>query len=224
MLFAHDFRFQDTGSGIQRVYRRIEALFRDLSGKYGLRIQVCKRRSRSRVRQVIGRYVYGLNRCDGTVLRGSDSLLEFTYFVCQRRLITYCGRHTSQQRRYFGAGLYETEDVVDKQEHVLMLNVTEIFRHGQSCLSDSHTRAWRFVHLTEYQGRLIDYAGLCHFVPEVVTFTGTFAYTGKDGIAAVLRSDIRDELLDQYGLAYAGTAEEADLTALGIRRQQVDRP
>ena len=34
--------------------------------------------------------------------------------------------------------------------------------------------------------------------------------------------DVVDQLLDQHGLADAGAAEQADLAALGIRREQVD--
>ena len=38
----------------------------------------------------------------------------------------------------------------------------------------------------------------------------------------MLRRDVVDELLDQHGLADAGTAEEADLAALRVRGEQVD--
>ena len=34
--------------------------------------------------------------------------------------------------------------------------------------------------------------------------------------------DVVDQLLDQHGLADAGAAEQADLAALGVRREQVD--
>ncbi len=34
--------------------------------------------------------------------------------------------------------------------------------------------------------------------------------------------DVVDELLDEHGLAHAGAAEQADLAALGVRREQVD--
>ena len=42
---------------------------------------------------------------------------------------------------------------------------------------------------------------------QVVTLTGTLTYTGEYGISAVLGSDITDQLLDQYGLTYSGTAD-----------------
>ena len=57
---------------------------------------------------------------------------------------------------------------------------------------------------------------------QVVTLTGTLTYTGEYGISAVLGSDITDQLLDQYGLTYSGTAEQTDLTTLLIRAEQVN--
>ena len=57
---------------------------------------------------------------------------------------------------------------------------------------------------------------------EVVTLAGPLADAGEDGVAAVALGDVVDQLHDQNGLAHAGTAEQADLTALGVRGQQVD--
>ena len=56
---------------------------------------------------------------------------------------------------------------------------------------------------------------------KVISFTGPLSYAGKYGIAAMLRSDITDQLLDQHRLTYAGSAEQADLTALLIRAEQI---
>ena len=57
---------------------------------------------------------------------------------------------------------------------------------------------------------------------QVVTLTGTLTYAGEYGISSVLGSDITDQFLDQYGLAYSGTAEQTDLTTLLIRAEQVN--
>ena len=38
----------------------------------------------------------------------------------------------------------------------------------------------------------------------------------------MLLGEVVDELLDEHGLADAGAAEQADLAALGVRREQVD--
>ena len=38
----------------------------------------------------------------------------------------------------------------------------------------------------------------------------------------MLHGDVVDQLLDQDGLAHAGAAEQADLSAAGVRFEQVD--
>ena len=57
---------------------------------------------------------------------------------------------------------------------------------------------------------------------EVVAFAGTLADAGEHRQTAVLLGDVVDELQHVDGLADAGTAEQADLAALGERHQQVD--
>ena len=63
---------------------------------------------------------------------------------------------------------------------------------------------------------------LDHLVIKVVALAGALADAGKHRIAAVRLGDVVDQFHDQHGLADAGAAEQADLAALGIRRQQVD--
>jgi len=64
--------------------------------------------------------------------------------------------------------------------------------------------------------------GLDEFVVEVVAFAGALADAGEDRIAAMRLGDIVDQFLDQDGLADARAAEQADLAALGVGRQQID--
>jgi hypothetical protein len=61
-----------------------------------------------------------------------------------------------------------------------------------------------------------------HLVIEVVALAGTFANTGEHRVTAVGTCHVVDQFHDQNGLAHAGAAEQADLAALGVRRQQVD--
>ena len=68
---------------------------------------------------------------------------------------------------------------------------------------------------------LVD-ARLDHLVIEVVAFARALADAGEHRIAAVRLGDVVDQLLNQHGLADAGAAEQADLAALGVRRQQID--
>ena len=63
---------------------------------------------------------------------------------------------------------------------------------------------------------------LDEFVIEVVAFAGALADAGEYGIAAVGLGDVVDQFLDEHRLAHAGAAEQADLAALGVGREQVD--
>mmetsp|Transcript_51526 Transcript_51526/g.154029 ORF Transcript_51526/g.154029 Transcript_51526/m.154029 type:complete len:210 (-) Transcript_51526:163-792(-) len=57
---------------------------------------------------------------------------------------------------------------------------------------------------------------------EVVALTRALPYTGKDAVAAVLQGNVVNELHDDDRLPHTSAAEEADLSALGIGRKQVD--
>src|SRR6516165_12291096 len=57
---------------------------------------------------------------------------------------------------------------------------------------------------------------------EVIALAGALANPGEDRIAAMRLRDIIDQFHDQNRLADAGTAEEANLAALGVRRQKID--
>ena len=89
MFFTYNIRLQNTGSGFQRVNGRINTLLYDLSGKNGCCIQMSKCSCRSRVSQVIGRYIDSLYRCYRTILSRSDTFLKFTHLSSQCWLITY---------------------------------------------------------------------------------------------------------------------------------------
>ena len=60
-----------------------------------------------------------------------------------------------------------------------MLNITEVFCHGEARQTYTHTRSGRFVHLTVNECGLADNPGFLHFAPKVITFTGTFTYAGE---------------------------------------------
>ena len=59
-------------------------------------------------------------------------------------------------------------------------------------------------------------------VIEVVAFTGALADAGEHRIAAMGLGDVVDQFLDEHRLTYAGAAEQPDLAALGVRREQID--
>ena len=179
-------------------------------------------RRRSGIRQVVRRHVDCLHGGDRAAARGGDALLQRAHFARKRRLIAHGRGHTPEQRGDLAARLHKTENIIDKEQHVLVFFVAEVFRHRQAGKRDAHAHAGRFVHLAEDQRRLFRHAALMHFVPKVVTLAGAFAHAREDGIAAVLHGDVVDQLLDEHGLAHAGAAEQADLAALGIGLEQVD--
>ena len=134
-----------------------------------------------------------------------------------------------KQGRHFAAGLRETEDVVDEQQHVGAGRVAEIFGHRQGRKGHAQTGAGRLVHLAEDHARLLDDAaagiadlGLLHFQPQVVALAGPLADAGEDRIAAVGAGDAGDQLGENDRLAQSGPAEQAGLAAADERRQQVD--
>ena len=137
-----------------------------------------------------------------------------------------------EQCRHFRAGLREAEDVVDEEQHVLAL-VAEMLGDGQAGQADAGARTRRLVHLAVDQrafgagraavllGVLVD-ARFDHLVIEVVAFAGALADAGEHRIAAMRLGDVVDEFHDQHRLADAGAAEQADLAALGVRREEID--
>ena len=100
---------------------------------------------------------------------------------------------------------------------------------GEAGEADAGAGARRLVHLAvdqrafrAFAAALLVDAGFDELVIEVVAFAGSLADAGEHRIAAMGFGDVVDQFLNQHGLADAGAAEQADLAALGIRRQQVD--
>ena len=186
------------------------------------RVEVGEHGGGRRVGEVVGRHVDGLDRRDRALAGRRDALLQLAHLGLQRRLVAHLRRHAAEQRGHLGAGLHEAEDVVDEEEHVLPLLVAEVLRHRQPRQGDAHARPGRLVHLAEDEHRLVDHARLGHLEPEVVALARALADAAERGQAAVLLGEVVDQLLDEDRLADAGAAEQADLAALGVRRQQVD--
>src|ERR1700759_1470954 len=60
-----------------------------------------------------------------------------------------------------------------------------------------------------------------HLVIKIVALAGALADAGEHRIAAVRLGDVIDQFHDEYGLADAGTTEQADLATLRVRRKQI---
>src|SRR4029079_13192481 len=69
---------------------------------------------------------------------------------------------------------------------------------------------------------LVEHARLGHLEQKVVALARALPHARAHGHAAVLLSHVVDELLDENGLADAGAAEETDLPALDIGRDEID--
>ena len=213
---------QDAGSRLQRINGRVNALFGDLTGEDGGRVQVGEGGGRRGVGQIIRRDIDRLHGGDGAVLRGGDALLQGADFVGQGRLIADRRGHAAHQGGDLGACLHITEDIVDEQEDVLLLLVAEVFGHGQAGQRDAHACAGRLVHLAEDQGGLAQDTRFGHLAPEVVALARALADAGENRISAVFGCDVADKFLDQDGLADACAAEQADFAAARVGRQQVN--
>ena len=212
---------------VERVDGRVDALLDEAAREHGRRVEVGERVRRRRVGEVVGRHVDRLHRRDRALARRGDPLLELAHLGGERRLVADGARHAAEQRRDLGARLDEAEDVVDEEQHVLAL-VAEVLRHRQAGEADAQARARRLVHLAEAERDLVDDVPtvarlrLAHLEQEVVALARALADAGEHRHAAVLAGEVRDQLLDQHRLADAGAAEEADLAAADVRRDQVD--
>src|SRR3954449_13335665 len=221
VLLADDVRLEDRRGRVERVDRGVDPLLRDAAREHGRRVEVREHRRGRRVGEVVGGHVDRLHRGDRALPRRGDPLLQLAHLGLERRLVADLRRHPAQQGRDLGARLDEPEDVVDEQQHVLAL-LAVVLRHRQAGERDAHAGAGRLVHLAEDEHRLLDDARLLHLEPEVVALARALTHAAERRQSAVLLGQVVDELLDEHGLADAGAAEQADLAALRVRREQVD--
>merc|ERR1712141_970685 len=134
----------------------------------------------------------------------------------------------TQQSGHFGTGLSESEDVVNEEQHILTLLVTEVLGNGQSSQSNTGTGAGGLVHLTVDQGDLggvvlqADDAALNHLVVQVVTLTGSLTHTSEHGVTTMGLGNVVDQFHDQHSLADTGSTKQTNLASLGIGSQQID--
>ena len=245
MFLTDDVGSERLGSGGERIDGREERLLGERTLENDGGVQVSEGVGGSRVGQVVRRHVNGLDGSDGTFVSRGDPLLETGHFLGEGRLVTHGGRRPAEQRGHFGSGLGETEDVIDEEQHVLVVLVAEMLGHGEGGERDAETGARRLVHLTvakrnlrafredrvaavvEFRMALFvllggDNAGLDHFPVKVVAFTGPLTDTGEDGETPVCFRDVVDELHDDDGLADAGTTEHAAFATLEQRADEVD--
>src|SRR5699024_5970195 len=197
VLVTDDQRIEDARGRGQRVDGRVQTARSDVAAELCGRGQVGEGRRRGRVRVVIGGNVDRLHRRDRVTTRRGDAFLQQTHLVSQIGLVAHGRGHATQQGRDLGTGRGEAEDVGDEQQHVLVLHIAEVLRHGQRRQGHAQTGAWRFVHLAEDQGGVLEHSCFVHLHDEVVALTGTLAHTGEHRGARVVVRDAEDHHLDE---------------------------
>ncbi len=222
VFVANHGRRQDARGRYQRVDGRVKPLFGNGPLQRNHSIKVTKCRHHPGVSIVIRRNINCLKRGNRAMFGGRNPLLQLTHFRSQSRLVAHGRRHTPQQRGNFHSGQSIPVDIIDKEEHILVLNVAEVFRHGQPGESNAQANAGRLVHLTEDQHRFINDAGLFHFGPQVVTFPRPLTNAGEHGKTAVHTGDIANQLHDDHRFAHPGTTVGADFTPFGKWCYQVN--
>ncbi len=119
------------GRWTQRIHRRIDALLHDLPGQHGGGVQMGEGGGGAgSVRSSAGTYtacteVMAPLRVE--VIRS----LKRAHLVGQGGLIAHGGGHPPHQSGHLRACLDIAEDLVDEEQHILVLPVPEVLRHGQ---------------------------------------------------------------------------------------------
>merc|ERR1719384_1977694 len=227
VLRSDDVGVHDTAGGVERVDSGVDSSLGDRSGQDGGGVQVSEGGGWGGICQVVSGHIDGLDRGDGALLGGGDSLLHTTHVSGQGRLVTHGRWDTTKQSRHFRTSLCESENVVNKEQHILSFLITEILGNSQTSESDTSSGAGRLVHLTVDEGDLgglvlqADDASLNHLVVEIVTLTGPLSHTSKHRVTTVGLGDVVDQFHDQHSLAHTGSAKQTNLASLGIGSQQV---
>src|ERR687887_396870 len=221
VLVGDDPGLERAGVRLERIDRRVDPLLDDRTVEDRGRVQVRERVGRRRIGEVVRRHVDRLHRGDRARTRRCDALLQLAHLGRERRLVAHRARHPAEQRRHLRARLDEAEDVVDEEQHVLAL-IAEELRHRQAGEADAQSCARRLVHLAVDERDARQHARLLHLEPHVVALARALADAAEDRDALVLARDVVDQLLDEDGLADPRAAEQADLAALHVGRDQVD--
>mmetsp|Transcript_7769 Transcript_7769/g.19831 ORF Transcript_7769/g.19831 Transcript_7769/m.19831 type:complete len:565 (+) Transcript_7769:104-1798(+) len=227
VLLADHARVEDARRGVERVDGRVDAELGNRAREHRRGVEMREGGRRRGIRQIVSRHVDGLHRGDRALARGRDALLHLTHVGREGRLVADGRGDAAEQGRHLRACLRVPEDVVDEEQHVLALHVTEVLRDRERRQRDARASARRLVHLAVHERGLrlaleLDHTGVHHLVVQIVALARALAHAAEDREAAVRLGDVVDELHDHDGLADAGAAEEANLAALGVRLDEVN--
>eukprot|EP01083_Nonionella_stella_P023190 64104_1 len=233
MLLSDNTGVKHTRSGVKRIDSGVNSQLGNGTGKHSGGIQVSKGGGGGRIGKIIGRYVYGLYGGNGSLSGRGNTLLKGSHISGKGGLVSYSGRNTSKKGRYLRSGLGETENVVDEEQHILSLLVTEVLGNGESGKGDTGTGTWGLVHLSVHKGSLgslggatglidLDDTSLNHLVVKIVTLTSTLSDTSEDRVSSVVHGNVVNKFHNNNGLSYSGSSEETNLTSLGVRGKKID--
>ena len=151
-----------------------------------------------------------------------DALLQSRQLGAHRGLIAQARRHLAHQAGHFHAGLDETENIIDEQQHVAVFVVPEILGHRQRRVTHAETAARRLVHLPEHHHHVRQYAGLLHVTVKLLALATTFADAAENAYALLVLDHVVDHFGEQHRLAHAGPAEQTRFAAALQRHQHID--
>mmetsp|Transcript_8345 Transcript_8345/g.16061 ORF Transcript_8345/g.16061 Transcript_8345/m.16061 type:complete len:394 (+) Transcript_8345:943-2124(+) len=230
MLGTDDVRVEHAAGGVEGIDGGVDTKLSNGTRKHSGSIQMGEGGGRGGISQIIGRDIDGLDRGNGTLGGGGNTLLETTEIGGEGGLVTDSGGNTTEKGRHLRVGLGEAENVVDEKEHILALNITEVLGNGKTGKSDTGTSTRGLVHLTVDEGALgvatlgtkLDDTRLNHLTVEIVTLTGALTDTGEDGETTVGLGDVVNELHDEHSLSDTGTTEETNLTTTLVGGKEID--
>ena len=111
VLGSNDVGVHDTAGRVERIHSRVDTSLSNRSGEHSGGVQVSEGGGWGRVSQIVSRHVDGLDRGNGTLLGGGDSLLHATHVSGKGRLVTHSRRNTTQQSGHLRTGLNRGNEV-----------------------------------------------------------------------------------------------------------------
>ncbi|KAI6773495.1 hypothetical protein HG531_000344 [Fusarium graminearum] len=127
VLLTNNSGVQHTGLGVERVDSGVDTQLRDTTRQDSGGVQMGEGGGRSRISQIVSRDVDSLDRGNGTLLGGGNTLLHTTHIDGESGLVTDGRGDTTQQGRHLRTSLSESENVIDEEKHVLTFLVPKIF-------------------------------------------------------------------------------------------------
>ena len=177
---------------------------------------------RRRIGEIIRRHIHRLDGRDGSGIGVGDTLLQPRQLGAHRGLIAEARRHLPHQAGHLGAGLDETENIVDEQQHIAPLVVPEILGHRKRGVAHAETAAGRLVHLAEHHHHVRQHAGCLHLAVKLLAFATAFADATKHADPLVVPDHVVDHFGEQDGFAHTRPAEQARLAAALQRHEHIN--